>query len=337
MQYAFLLKPHANTRYLDSLRKLAIKELKCMLKAGCVDAEPAWREMGGAPWLIMDCPPLSDACLRLISRHSSIYLGALLEGDLLRPLAWECTEFLPADIAEVLKYKGKTNASFTELLLNCALCASAFAFSQTPLQVMDPLCGKGTSLFCALRRGYDAIGVEMNAKDIHEANDYFSRYLQLHRMKHQKKCGSFTLPGGKNAPLTSYQVTGPNDGSPLQNVHTLRFIEGDTLSCPYIQKPETIHLMIADLPYGVQHAPQDGRRIASFPALMAQALPKWYALLHKGGAIALSFNELTLKKTMLQDLMQNAGFNVQMNSPFEDFSHWVEQAVTRDILVAVKE
>ena len=33
MRYALLLKPHANIRYRQSLEKLALIELKCMLEA----------------------------------------------------------------------------------------------------------------------------------------------------------------------------------------------------------------------------------------------------------------------------------------------------------------
>ena len=337
MEYAFLLWPHANPRYVTSLRKLALQELHCMLKACGIPAEILWKELGGAPWLHVSCTSLSSSALRLISGHSSIYMGATLENGLLRPLDYKAAEYLPPDMAEVLKYKGKTNAAFTGLMLNCALCASAFAQSTEPLFVMDPMCGKATSLFCALKLGHNTIGVETDGKDVQEAAGFISRYLKLHRIKHKVSQGSLTLPGGKSAPFTAFKLADTAEHYQAGDTRTLKLIHGDTLHCSAMQKAQSIHLMVADLPYGVQHAPLKGQRTGGFLSLLEDALKGWYQVIKPGGAIALSFNTYTLKKTDLKKELQKAGFLVLSDAPYDDFEHWVEQAVQRDLVVAIKE
>jgi hypothetical protein len=337
MDYAFLLWPHANTRYVASLRKLAYQELHCMLRSCGIPAEISWKDLGGAPWLHVSCSSLPSSALRLISGHSSIYMGATLESGLLRPLEYKVPDYLPPDMAEVLKYKGKTNASFTGLMLNCALCASAFVQAQEPLFIMDPMCGKATGLFCAITRGHNAIGIEIDGKDVQEAGDYISRYLQLHRIKHKVNQGSMTLPGGKSAPFTAWQLADSNEHYQAGDTRTLKLIQGDTLYSSAMQKKQSIHLMIADLPYGVQHAPRQDQHMDGFLPLMKKVLPGWHQVLKPGGAIALSFNTYTLKKADITNELHNAGFAVLNEAPYDDFEHWVEQAVQRDLVVAVKE
>lgn len=337
MEYAFLLWPHANTRYLDSLRKLAHQELQCMLDAVNIPAKTAWQELGGAPWLIVSCPPLSVSALRLISGHSSFYMAATLENGLLRPLSIKEKDYLSSDLAEVLKYKGKTNAAFTRLMLNCALCASDFALSGEPLYVCDPLCGKATSLFCALQRGYHVTGVDIDSRGLQEAGEYFGRYLEMHRFKHKKRRGSLTLPGGKSAPLSSWEFADSPAHYASGDTRTLTLIHGDTTLTNTLVKAESIDLMIADLPYGVQHAPKSGQRAGTFLSLLKNALPGWRQVLKPGGAMALSFNTYTLKKSDLTKALFDAGFYVLEAPPYDDFDHWVEQAVDRDLIVARKD
>ena len=59
--------------------------------------------------------------------------------------------------------------------------------------------------------------------------------------------------------------------------------------------------------------------------------------LKPGGAAAISFNTLTLRKDTLLTLLQNAGFTPLTEPPYNDFSHFVEQAVHRDFIVARNE
>ena len=89
-------------------------------------------------------------------------------------------------------------------------------------------------------------------------------------------------------------------------------------------------MIVCDLPYGVQHA-----SVGAGPEkLLKQALPGWKEALKKGGAIALSFNAQSLRTEKLRAMLEEAGLEVKRGGAYDGFSHWVEQAVTRDIAVA---
>ena len=90
--------------------------------------------------------------------------------------------------------------------------------------------------------------------------------------------------------------------------------------------------MISDLPYGVQHSA--GKE--SFEALLRRVMPVWKDALLPGGAVALSFNTNTIKPAPLREIMESSGLTVMQGGEYDGFAHWVEQAVTRDIAVAVR-
>lgn len=73
------------------------------------------------------------------------------------------------------------------------------------------------------------------------------------------------------------------------------------------------------------------------PQAAGAHLPAWRRALKRGGAAAISFNTLTLRKDALLTLLQNAGFTPLTEPPYDDFSHFVEQAVHRDFIVARNE
>ena len=334
MQYALLLWPHANIRYMEALEKLAKAELSCLLKALKIDAPVCAETLGGAFFLTFETQRLNDEAFRALSGLSSFYLIAEKENGCLKPLTPAYPWYLPADAAEVLKYKGKTNAAFTALMINCALMASDFFPVKERLTVLDPMCGKGTSLYCALRAGFNATGVEIDKKDWKEAGDYFSRYLQLHKFKHKKKAASLTLPKGQSAPETQFTFADTPEHYADGQELTLRLIQGDARRAGELLKPKSVHLIACDLPYGVQHAPQQGQKPLSLTGLLSQTLPGLKKVLKPGGAAAFSFNTYTLSRQTLIKLLEEAGFTPVTEVPYDDFEHWVEQAVNRDLVIA---
>lgn len=337
MNYALQLWPHANIRYMESLKKLSLAELKALLNALQIEAAPEYQLIGGVDFLTFEAPALSPDALKALFTHSSLFMLCEMRDNALIPLAPAYPWYLNGDLAEILKYKGKTNATFTMLLINLALAAGDYFKSEVPLTILDPLAGKGTTLFCALRRGDNAIGIELDRKEIKECGDFFAKYLQTYRFKHKRIAASLTLPKGKSAPKTTF--TFANDATRFDNGATckLDLILADTLDIALLLKPESVHLIAADLPYGVQHAPVSGTREKGFLPLLKRALPGWHKTLKKGGSIALSFNTFTLKKADVIFCLEAAGFSVLSDSPYDDFDHYVEQAVNRDIVIAKKQ
>ncbi len=333
MVFLFQLTPHANIRYREAQVKLGQAELACLLKSLGIPAEVAPCTIGGVSFLRFEADALSDKQLSALSMHSAALLIAQQEGELLRPLEKVSHDYLTADLAEVLKYKGKTSAVFTHMMINCALSASDFFDAAEPLTVLDPMCGRGTTCFVALQHGMNAVGVDIDNRDLKECADYFERYLQYHRMKHKLDQSSRTVR--KHAvPAAVYTIADTKENFRAGETRTLSLFLGDTGLTGELCRKTPAHLLVADLPYGVQHAPQDGRRTESFLQVLKRALPQWHAAVRKGGAVALSFNTLTLKKADLVQLLADAGFTPLAVAPYHDFEHFVEQAVNRDFVVA---
>ncbi|MBE0600671.1 MAG: hypothetical protein IH607_02720, partial [Firmicutes bacterium] len=117
MQYAFAIKPHANARYALSMDKLALIEMQCLLRALDVQANVTQEKLAGTRFILIETQPIDDAGWRLLSGHSGIYFAALKDGEWLKPLPPRQAAYVDADLAQVLKYKGKTNADFTLLMI----------------------------------------------------------------------------------------------------------------------------------------------------------------------------------------------------------------------------
>ncbi len=329
MLYAFQLRAHSNARYQVSLLSLCQKELACMLAACGVEADVFTRTLGGTPFLCFEADALTAAQQAFLAGASGVYMTAALQGDLLQPLDLALPPFLPNDMPEVLKYKGKTNSDFTRLLINLALAAGGRWNMQKPY-LLAPLCGRGTTLFCALTRGMNAVGVENDRKSVQEGLQYADKWLQYHRLKHATERSSLTLPQGGSVPRTMLRVTGED-----QTERQITFLQTDTRNCGALLRKHPADALVADLPYGVQHAPHENGKMSSFEDLLAQALPAWRQALAPGRAAALAFNTYTLKRERLAALAEEAGFQVQDSPLYSDFSHWVEQAVNRDVLVVL--
>ena len=338
MRYAMLLKPHPNARYRQSLEKLALLELESMLAAWNVPhTEPRVEAIAGEPFLTFESDELEGEVWRALARHSAICMAArLLEGGLLKPIFREQGGFLPDDLPQVLKYKGKTNVDFTYMLLHCAQAASAFACVRDPLCVLDPMCGKATTLFCALCEGHNGVGVDVDGKDLLEAQGYFERSLRLHGVKHKRKNGSQTLSGGGSAQWVEYSVAPDAQAMRDGQARALRLLNGDSARLAEMLRPESVHLIVCDLPYGVQHAPHESGRVSTIARLVERALPGCRRVLKPGGAIALAFNQNTLDRATVVRLVNAAGLEALEDAPYGDFSHWVEQAVQRDAVIARK-
>ena len=136
-------------------------------------------------------------------------------------------------------------------------------------------------------------------------------------------------------PIAEYTFSDTKEHFAADDVRTLMLAEGDSGLVGDLLKKRPADLLICDLPYGVQHAPQNGKKAESFPKLLERNPLQIDA--PASGAAAISFNTLTLRKDTLLTLLQNAGFTPLTEPPYDDFSHFVEQAVHRDFIVARNE
>ena len=334
MVYLFELIKHANIRYRDSLPALARCELFAMLFSLGIRCEISLENMGGSRFLSFECRSLTDRELSFLSGHSSVVFMAEKHNGLLKPIPVISSAYLPDDLPEVLKYKGKTGVSFTRMMINTAEALSPFRHLEQSVTFFDPLCGKGTGCFCALTAGMNAVGLDVDRKDIREAVDYFSRYLQFHKLKHEMKTRSETI-NGHAVPVTSFRFSSSKDCYQAGDVRSLTLACSDTTASPALFRKQKAHIIAADLPYGIQHAPQSGTKPDSLQHFLSRMLPVWKQVLYPHGVLALSFNTLTLPAGLVRETLIRSGFTLPENDCFMHLQHDVEHAVIRDVVFAL--
>ena len=332
MTYAFLLYPHANVRYRQSLLQLAVQELAMTLSALGREAEVIPKEMGGATFLTFEAAKLTERDMRMLSQLASIYMLFAMEDGKLTPLARTHPNYIGEDLPALLKYKGKTNEMFTDTMLTMALAASAFMpVHDSQLVVCDPMAGRGTTLMLALRRGYHGVGIEIGKADVKEAADYMTRYLEFHRIKYKRTDSALTVRGQVGGRENKFVFSDSAEHFKDGDTRTLRLICGDTREAAALLKPGSVHLMVTDAPYGVQKGTAGMQD--SIGGTIAAALPGWFSVLKSGGVLAMSFNTHVTKRDGLVRLFEKAGFEIVQTANLE---HWVEQAISRDVILARK-
>ena len=332
MKCAFLLYPHQNVRYRQSLLTIAAAELSMTLAALGRGGEVRPVEMGGAAFLTFDCDHLTQRDVRMLSELASVYVMFTMEDAQMVPMESAHPNYIGEDLPALLKYKGKTNEMFTDAMLTMALARSAFMpVHDSQLIVCDPMAGRGTTLMLALRRGYHGVGIEIGKADVKECCDYMTRYLEYHRIKHKRSETSLTVRGKCGGRETKFVLSDTAEHFKDGDTRTLRMICGDTRDAAALLKPQSVHLMVTDIPYGVQKG--TAGRQDSIGGTIAAALPGWQEALKPGGALAMSFNTYVTRRADLVRLCERAGLEVIATPPLE---HWVEQAVSRDVILARK-
>ena len=342
MIYQMLLWPHANARYQSETVKLAQSELCLTLSRVAPRAVVTPLEEAEAPSLLIECPEALDAAaLAAIARHSLLYvLFERREDGALTPVEGRASAYLGSDLPAILKYKGKTNEMFLQLLINAALYAGDFwNAGDEPLELLDPMCGRGTGLFVAANRGWNATGADVDKADLKEAERFLKRYLEYHRVKHSVVRQARTTKRGAGVPVTRFEYADTPERFKAGEGRALRLAALDASRDGEVFGRNAFHLIACDLPYGVRHDAQlsggdKGRNWLE--TLLSRALPGWRAALKGGGTVALSFNAQTMRRDRVRELLREAGFEVAEGGPFDGFEHWVEQAITRDIAIGRK-
>lgn len=343
-EYAILVSPSANRVYADTSPRMMRGEIQVFDSAvlGGKISDIAESTIGGVPYLTFRAPELTERDVEFLSNLSSLYALFEVSGDLLRPLAVRRLDRFGSDLLTIQKYSGKTNEHFTKLLLNVTAVAtdSPGDFLDRPLRVFDPMCGRGTTLNQAMMYGFDASGVEIDARDFDAYTNFLKTWLRQKRLKHQAEVTPIRrhkerlgrrLDVGYGATKEQYK-----DG----DVRTVTVINADTLRSAELFRPNSFDVLVVDTPYGVQHGSHHGgqggpRQLARKPLeLLAEAIPQWSRLVRPGGAIGLSWNAFVGERTQLSAILADNGFDVLRDEAYQGFRHRVDQAIDRDLLVA---
>jgi hypothetical protein len=337
---ALLLKANANRVYGDASFDLARAELAVLdehlLRVGLRTERASF---GGVEYLVAHHDEdLDDDQLALVSNLSSLHALFAMEGALLRPLALTPRAVLPEDLITIQRYQGKTNEAFTHLLVNVALAAGGAMtrlVAGERLRLLDPACGRGTTLNRAALYGMDACGIEVDQRDVEAYTVFLLTWLKDHRMKH--KLDQAKLRKGREHP--AHRITVTYGCSKDRTTHrVIDVIHDDTTAARAHLAARSMDVLVCDLPYGVQHGSRsEGGALDRGPAaLLRDALPVWFDLLRPGAGVALAWNRRTLGRPALEELVAGAGFELRGLDDPAAFVHRVDQSIRRDVLVAVR-
>jgi SAM-dependent methyltransferase len=337
-----LLLPSANRVYTSASPELAAAELAVFSTAvldGAV-SEAAHTHRGGVPYLEFTAERLSDEATTFLSQLSAMYALFEIDGSLLKPVGLHRIDRYDDDLITIQKYPGKTNEQFTKLLLNVTLMSSAFARELTSrkLAVLDPLCGRGTTLNQVLMYGCDAAGLDADQRDFEAYSAFIKTWLKRKRIKHHAHYdGPVRRDGKLIGRRLQLSLAATKDEQKAGMSQRLDVVCADTTRAAEFFRPDAFDLIVTDAPYGVQHGSRTAARLARRPQdLLTAAVPVWARLLRPGGAVGIAWNTLVAPREEAAAIMAGAGLEPLDSGPYRQFRHRVDQAIVRDVLVARK-
>lgn len=348
MTYAILFSPGHNRVYFDTSVALSAAEFEVLSRSlsssvSCIRVE----KLAGLDMLLFDtAEPLSDHDNRILCDLS--FLFAVFEVTdpavpLLRPIQKLRRDFVDDSISQILKYTGKTNEIFTRMMINLAeysLDKSADELGR-PLRLLDPIAGKGTTLYEGLIKGHDVYGIEIGETVVNEAFHFIKRFFETAKYKYDHDSIRISGPGKSFTALKhSFTVAPTKEDYRAKNTRTIEITAGNSVYARHFYKKNFFDIIVGDLPYGVQHGNVTNEKQTSLTRnpseLLISCLPEWSELLRSGGVIALAWNVNVLERRKLEQILEGFGFSVLRDGAYGRLEHRVDQAIVRDVVVAKK-
>jgi len=241
-------------------------------------------------------------------------------GPFLRPISTGFQPSFPRDLMMTRRYKGKTNEMLTHFLCNIARYSSGFLRKPwRELRVFDPLSGGGTTLFAGMMLGSDVAGVEKRNQDVQTTVAFLRQYLSGQRIKHSVKEERLKSYGAR----WRFTIGKEKD-------HLCVLASGEThQSAKLIEGFKKPHLIVTDLPYGIQH-------YRDLVPLLKAGLPVWASMMVPDGVLAMAWESSRFpRKEMIALVESETDLNVLNHPPYDSFAHRVDRVIKeRDILVA---
>lgn len=343
-RYALLALPSANRVYRAAAPALAVAELQVLARGlvGTPLTGVGTAGIAGVPYLTFTTPegPLEAPDVAALG-HLSVFQALFeLDGDpgapVLRPVTVPRADRLDDDLVTIPKYVGKTNEQFTRLLLTVGAAASARAGRLVTggLTVLDPLCGRGTTLSTALLGGHDAVGIELDGKDVDSYATFLRTWLERKRLKHRASLGPVRRSGVQLGRRFTAEFAATKQAFAAGQVQRVEVVHADTLRARDFVRAGSVDALVTDAPYGVQHASRaPGSRARSPLTLLQEALPVWLPLLRPGGTVTIAWNTRVAPRAELVALLAATGLEPLDDGPFRGFEHRVDQGIVRDVVV----
>ncbi len=344
MTYALLFHPGHNRVYFDTALSLSLSEFSVVAaKMPSSPCDMRVEDIEGLKFLLFETEkPLEKADTDILSDLSFLYaVFRLTEGGAMIPVAKTRKDFVDDSMSQILKYTGKTNEIFTRMMINLAVYSLDKLPDNRPLRLLDPIAGKGTTLYEGLIKGYDVAGIEIGDTVVNESFHFIKRFFETAKYKFDHESLRISGPGKAFTALKhTFTVAPTKEDYKAKNTRTLELVAGNSLNARHFYKKNHFDVVVGDLPYGVQHGNVTGEKQSSLtrnPAeLLTACLPTWNELLRTGGVIAMAWNVNVLDRYHAAKIFEKHGFSVLKEGVYESFEHRVDQAILRDIILAKK-
>lgn len=311
---ALLISPRAKGAYFNDIIEVAKAELTWLIGA---DETIAHNKIGAMEFLEVEVEG-SETQLASLSSLSFVYGIFEYRQEQLVPLPIEPAFNLHEDFVFGAKFKGKTNEILTQLLINVGLQSIKYK-NIADVKLLDPMCGRATTLLWGMRYGMKTKGIEQDAKALDDIRLNVKKWCKVHRQKHLFKDG---FVGGKSTKgKTGRFIEFTADDA------SMRVITGDAANAASLLKNEKFNLIVTDLPYGIQHFTTSKTRN---PLEVLRACAKdWIESLKPGGVMVLAFNRNIPRRKDLMAVFTEHGLEVlEFTAP-----HQMSESIVRDILV----
>jgi hypothetical protein len=332
--YALLVHPSANRVYAMASEALTVAELgilsRTRLDGRLGAAEPT--SIAGVPYLTFDADLTADD-LTLLGDVSTAMALYERDGGGLRPVELPRRDRFDDDLLTILKYAGTTNELFTKLLLNVTVWSGVPV--DRPLHVLDPMCGRGTTLNQVLMNGWHAAGLDIDVRDFDAYAAFLPQWLKLKRLKHTAGTSPLRRDGAKLGRRFRAEIGVTKEDWKAGRAITLDYANADTLQTRAVHRAESFDAVVVDAPYGVQHGSRSGGRLERNPLdLLREAVPVWAEVIRPGGAMGIAWNTHVASRSDAMQVLADAGLEPFDDGPYRTLEHRVDQAIQRDVLVA---
>ena len=205
------------------------------------------------------------------------------------------------------------------------------------LRVLDPLCGRGTTLNQVLMYGWHAAGVDIDSADFDTYAAFLPRWLKDKRLKHTATTAKLRRDGRTLGRRLDVELATSKQAWAAGDTITLSTALADTREAAEVFKAASFDALVTDAPYGVQHGSRSAGGLQRRPLeLLAEALPGWSRLLRPGGAVGIAINVRTCPRDEALALLRDTGLEPRDTAAYRGFEHRVDQAILRDLVVGVR-
>ncbi len=345
MRYAILNNPGHNRVFYEAMQKLAFSEFDIVARKLSVSYHSLQNQLiAGISYLTFETPgELTGTDITLLSELSFAYALYMLDeskNDVsLKPIQKTNVSYIDTGISEILKYTGKTNELFTRMLINIA-----FSTQSCPdnLNLLDPVSGKGTTLFEGLIRGFNVYGIEIGEKPVSEAFHFFQKFIELKRYKFEMKTMKLSGPNKSFSSVRhTFKIGRTKQEQKEGSITTAEFIAGNSQYASAYYPKDFFSMIVGDLPYGIQHGNITNEKRSSLtrnPAeLLKACLPAWEEVLCPGGCLVLAWNSHVLNRETMTGILEAHGLSVKNEGAYAQFEHRVDQSIKRDVIAGVKQ